>query len=78
MYVCKFNSVVRGQYIFRSVRTPLTDETRKFIMPKDNKHGQYAVIINCSHIRKDDTHIKRDIEKSLKSSCMDGTILTII
>ena len=41
--VYKFDNVVRSQHIYRSVWTPLNDETRKFIMLEDNKHDKYTV-----------------------------------
>ena len=41
--VYEFDSVVRGQHIYKSVWMPLTDKTSKFIMLEDNKRGEYAI-----------------------------------
>ena len=38
-----FDSVVRGQHIYKSAWTPLTDEMRKCILWEDNKCDKYAV-----------------------------------
>ena len=40
--VSKFDSVVRGQHVFKSVWTLLTNKTHKLIMLEDNKRGKYA------------------------------------
>ena len=57
----EFNSVVRSQHVYKSVRTPLTD---KSIMQEDNKCDKRQ-LTTCSNIQKEDAHIKRDIEDKL-------------
>ena len=39
--VYKFNSVVRGQHVYKSAWTPLTDKTCKCILREDNKCDKY-------------------------------------
>ena len=41
--VYKFVNVVRGQHVYKSARTPLTDKTRKCILREDNEHDNYTV-----------------------------------
>ena len=41
--VYEFDDVVRGQHIYKSVWTPLTDNTHKCILQEDNKHDKYTV-----------------------------------
>ena len=41
--VYEFDNVVRGQHIYKSARTPLTDKTRKCILQEDNKCDKYPV-----------------------------------
>ena len=76
--VYEFDSVVRGQHIYKSVWTLLTDwysKTHKCIpVREDNERIKYAINVDCSNIRKGDANIKRDIENKL----MFGTILRFI
>ena len=41
--VYEFDSVVRGQHIYNSTWTPLTDKIRKCILPKYNERDKYAI-----------------------------------
>ena len=41
--VYEFDSLDRGQYIYKSAWTPLTDKALKCILQEDNKHDKYAV-----------------------------------
>ena len=41
--ICKFDNVVRGQRVYKSAWTPLTDKTRKCILREDNEHDKYTV-----------------------------------
>ena len=41
--VYEFNNVVRGQYIYKSAWTPLTDKMRKCTLREDNEHDKYPV-----------------------------------
>ena len=41
--VYEFDNVVRGQHIYKSAWTPLTDKTCKCILWEDNEHVKYAV-----------------------------------
>ena len=67
--VYKFNNMVRGQRVYKSVWTSLTDwysKTRKCIpVREDDKRDKYAIMIDCSNTRKGDAHIKRDIKNKL-------------
>ena len=64
--VYEFDSVVRGQHIYKTVWTSLTDwcsKTCKCIpVREDDKRDKYAIKIECSNTRKRDANIKRDIE----------------
>ena len=43
--VYEFDTKVRGQHVYKSVWTPLTDKVHKYIMREDgNKHDEYTVI----------------------------------
>ena len=70
--VYEFDNMVRGQYVYKSAWTPLTDKTRKCILLEDNEHDKYTVNNrlyqhpkDCSNIRKGDANIKRDIKNKL-------------
>ena len=41
--VYEFDNVVRGQHVYKSAWTSLTDKTRKCILQEDNEHDKYAV-----------------------------------
>ena len=41
--VYEFDNVVRGQHVYKSVWTSLTDKTRKCILQEDNECDKYAV-----------------------------------
>ena len=41
--VDQFDSVVRGQHVYKSAWTPLTDTMHKCILREDKKHDKYAV-----------------------------------
>ena len=41
--VYEFDNVVRGQRVYKSAWTPLTDKTCKYILWEDNEHDKYAV-----------------------------------
>ena len=41
--VYEFVNVVRGQQVYKSAWTPLTDKTHKCILREDNEHDNYAV-----------------------------------
>ena len=41
--VYEFDSMVRGQHVYKSAWTPLTDKMRKCILREDNEHDKYAV-----------------------------------
>ena len=41
--VYEFDSVVRGQYVYKSAWTPLNHKTRKCILREDNERHKYAV-----------------------------------
>ena len=41
--VCEFRNMVRGQHIYKSAWTPLTDKMLKCIQQEDNECGKYAV-----------------------------------
>ena len=38
--VYKFDNVIRGQHVYKSAWTPLTDKTHKYILQEDNKHDK--------------------------------------
>ena len=57
----KFDSMVRGQHVYKSAWTSLTDKMRKCILYEGNECDKYAV----SNIQKEDAHIKRDIKSKL-------------
>ena len=71
--VYEFDSVVRGQHVYKSVWTSLTDwcsktpsKTRKCIpVWKMTNVINMLYNIDCSNIRKRDANIKRDIENKL-------------
>ena len=41
--VYEFDNVVRGQHVYKSAWTPLTDKMHKCILREDNKRHKYAV-----------------------------------
>ena len=41
--VNKFDSMVRGQHVYKSVWTPLTDKMCKCILQEDNECNIYAI-----------------------------------
>ena len=41
--VYEFDNVVRGQHVYKSAWTSLTDKTCKCILWEDNEHDKYAV-----------------------------------
>ena len=41
--VAEFDSVIRGQHIYKSVWIPLTDKMHKHIMWEDNKCDKYVI-----------------------------------
>ena len=41
--VYEFDNVVRGQHVYKSVWTPLTDKTRKCILREDNESDKYTI-----------------------------------
>ena len=41
--VYEFDNVVRGQHVYKSAWTPLTDKTRKCILQEDNERDKYGV-----------------------------------
>ena len=41
--VYEFDNMVRGQRIYKSEWTPLTDKTYKCILREDNKRDKYAI-----------------------------------
>ena len=41
--VYEFDNVVRGQHVYKSAWTPLTDKTRKYILREDNERDKYTV-----------------------------------
>ena len=41
--VDKFDSVVRGQNVYKSAQAPLTHKTRKCTLQEANDHDKYAV-----------------------------------
>ena len=58
--VYEFDSMVRGQHVYKSAWTPLTDKTRKCIMQEDNKRDKYTVNNQLYHHPKGGcTHHKR-------------------
>ena len=63
--VYEFDNVVRGQHVYKSAWTPLTDKTRKCILREDNEHDKYAVNNRPYQHQKEDVHVKRDIENKL-------------
>ena len=63
--VYEFDDVVRGQHVYKSTWTPLTDKTRKCILQEDNEHDKYAVNNRLCQHPKGDAHIKRVIENKL-------------
>ena len=68
--VYEFDSVFRGQDVYRSVWTSLTDwcsKTRKWIpVQKDDERDIHTINDRlCSNIRKGDANIKKDIENKL-------------
>ena len=40
--VYEFDNLVRGQHVYKSAWTPLTDKTRKCILREDNERDKYA------------------------------------
>ena len=50
--VYEFDTMVRGQHVYKSVWTPLTDKVHKYIMWEDgNKHDEYTVIHSAAPSR---------------------------
>ena len=41
--VYEFDNIVRGQHIYKSAWTPLTDKTRKCIMLEEPEYDKYTV-----------------------------------
>ena len=41
--VYEFDNVVRGQHVYKSAWTPLTDKMRKCILLEDNERDKYTV-----------------------------------
>ena len=41
--VYEFENMVRGQHVYKSAWTPLTDKTRKCMLQEDNEHIKYTV-----------------------------------
>ena len=72
--VYEFDNVIRGQHVYKSAWTPLTDKTCKCILQEDSERDKYAVNNRLYQHQKEDAHIKRDIENKL----MYGTILMFI
>ena len=67
--VYEFDSMFRGQQVYNSVWTSLTDwcsKTHKCTpVREDDEHDKYAITIDCSNIQKGDANIKRDIQNKL-------------
>ena len=40
--VYEFDNMVRGQHVYKSAWSPLTDKTRKCILREDNEHVKYT------------------------------------
>ena len=40
----EFDNVVRGQHVYKSAWTPLTDKTRKCILREDNEHDKINML----------------------------------
>ena len=41
--VYKLDNVLRGQQVYKSAWTPLTDKTRKYILRENNKQDKYTI-----------------------------------
>ena len=58
--VYEFDNVVRGQHVYKSAWTPLTDIVHKCILRVDNKHDKYAVNNRpYQHTKEGYTHQER-------------------
>ena len=55
--VYKFDGMVRGQHVYESAWTPVTDKTHKWILWEDNKRDKYAV--NDRNLKGGGTHQER-------------------
>ena len=66
--------MVRGQYVYNSVWTPLTDQTHKL---EDNKRGEYTMNNRLAIFEKR-IHISREISIINLFSLMYGTMLMFI
>ena len=66
--VYEFDNVVRGQHVYKSAWTPLTDKTRKCILREDK---QNMIKLRCKQLivsaskKEDAKHQKKDIENKL-------------
>ena len=40
--VYEFDSMIRGQHVYKSAWTPFTDKMYKCILQEDNKHDKYT------------------------------------
>ena len=60
--VYEFDKVVRGQHVYKSAWTPLTDRTRKCILQGAKECDKYAV---NNQLYQHPKGVKRDIENKL-------------
>ena len=60
--VYEFDNVGRGQHVYKSAWTPLTDKRCKCLLWEDNERDQYAVNNRLYQHPNEDAHIKRDRE----------------
>ena len=63
--VYAFDSVVSGQYKYKSAWTSLTDKMCKCIMWEGNKSDEYIVNDQLYNTQEEGAHIKRDVENKL-------------
>ena len=59
------DSLVRGQYVYKSAWTPLTDKMCQSNLWEDNKHDKYVVNNQLYQHLKEDVHIKGVIKNKL-------------
>ena len=60
--VYEFDNMVRGQHIYKSIWTPLTDKTHKCMLRENNERDKYAVNNRLSKSKRR-MHTSREISR---------------
>ena len=61
--VCEFDNEVRGQHVYKSAWTPLTDKTHKCILLEDNERDKYVAKQSIVSASKRRMHTSREISR---------------